>query len=257
MPHGRGGNVDGKGSQRRRRLSPEDHLQRALGAKTPRARGNWALKGLATPSSLDRTTHAMLLRQLYLARYAQGDFDGAYDVATQATELGVLSDVMHQDAARAAQAVGNTDDAVGHLRLAARHGPASRRAFHWWTLGSVLFLAGRHDEAIDALERAARWGTTDKPLYRGHLALAKCHAGRRVRGLPNLMAQLAECPAGQGYGRFVLGQLAFESERFKEARRYLEAFVKRTSTGRRATKLALAGELAMARRTLEALETAG
>jgi tetratricopeptide (TPR) repeat protein len=210
---------------------------------------------LASATSLDRTTQGMLLRQSFLASYAQGDFARALGLAEQAAAVGVLSDVMHQDAARAAQALGDTDAAVGHLRLAARSAPASRRAFHWWTLGSVLFLAGRHEEAIDALERASRWGTTDKPLYRGHLALAKCHAGRRVRGLPALMAQLAKCPAGQGYGRFVLGQLAFESERFREARAYLEAFVERTTSGREATRLALAGELAMARRTLESLQT--
>ena len=92
-------------------------------------------------------------------------------------------------------------------------------------MGSVLFLAGRHDEAIDALDRASRWGTNDRPLYQGHLALAKCHAGMRVPGLAKVMRKLDACPAGQGYGRFVLGQLAVQADRLDEARRYLEAFV--------------------------------
>ena len=198
----------------------------------------------------------MLLRQLYLCHYAQKRFEQAYEVACQAAALDVLADVMHQDAARAKQAAGDVDTAIGHLRLAARVAPSARRAFHWWTLGSVLFLARRHDDAIGALARAARWGTSDKPLYQGHLALAKCHAGKRVRGIGGLIDRLAACPAGQGYGRFVLGQLAFEQGRPEEARRYLTAFVKRTQAGRAATRIALAGELEMANATLASLKQA-
>jgi tetratricopeptide (TPR) repeat protein len=225
-------------------------------ARGPRTRASWALKGL-TRGALDPTTHAMLLRQLYLAHYAEGQFERAYQLAQQAIALGVLEDVIHQDAARARQALGDVDAAVGHLRLAARLAPASRRAFHHWTLGSVLFLAGRHDEAITALERAARWGTSDKPLYQGHLALAKCTAGRPAGDLDALIERLETSPAGQGYGRFVLGQLAFARERFSEARAYLRNFVDRTTRGRRAVEIALAGELEMARKTLEALERTG
>jgi tetratricopeptide (TPR) repeat protein len=229
-------------------------LERALAAKSPKGRAMWAARGLAHPEELDPTTHALLLRQMYLARYAQGHFAMAYELAAEALTFGVLIDVVHQDAARAKQALGEVDSAVGHLRQAARLGPPARRAFHWWTLGSVLFVAGRHEEAIAALERAARWGTTDKPLYQGHLALAKCRAGRQVRGLGPLIDRLAACPAGQGYGRFVLGQLAYQRHRFEEARRYLEAFVERTSASRRPMKIALAGELALAREILAELE---
>lgn len=225
-------------------------------ARGPRTRASWALKGLGR-GHLDRTTHAMLLRQLYLAHFAQGQFERAYEIAQQAIELGILEDVIHQDAARARQALGDVDAAVGHLRLAARLAPASRRAFHDWTLGSVLFLAGRHDEAITALERAARWGTSDKPLYQGHLALAKCGAGAPPDDLDDLIERLARSPAGQGYGRFVLGQLAYARARYAEARAYLTSFVERTRGGRRATEIALAGELDLARKTLAALDAAG
>ncbi len=223
-------------------------------AKSPQARANFALRGLAVPEELDETTHAMLLRQLYLARYAQGDFAEAYALGSQAVQLGVLPDVMHQDMARAKQALGDVDAAVGHLRLAARLGPASRRAFHWWTAGSLLFLARRHEEAIAAFSRAARWGTTDKPLYQGHLALAKCRAGKKVRGLQSVIDRLEACPAGQGYGRFVLGQLAYEGKRYDDARRFLTAFVKRTKAGRKPTRIALAAELDMAQATLAELD---
>ncbi len=240
----------------RKKLLPEDYLERAIAAKSARARGTWALRGLASAGDLDPTTHAMLLHQLYLSHFSQGQFERAYEIAEQAAEIGVLPDVMHQDAARAKQAFGDVDGAIGHLRLAARLGPARRRPFHYWTLGSILFLAERHDEAISALQRAARWSTTEKPLYQGHLALAKCGAGRQVRGLKGLIERLEDCPAGQGYGRFVLGQLAFQSARFAEARAYLEAFVQRTEKGRSAMAIALSGELKLARATLAKLHAA-
>ena len=242
--------------QKRRKLLPEDYLEHAMRAKSARARGNWARRGLASSEQLDPTTQAMLLRQLYLSHYASSDFLRAYEMARQALTLGELPDVLHQDAARAKQALGDTDGAIGHLRLAARLAPPSRRAFHWWTVGSVLFLAERYDEAIAALKRAARWGISDKPLYQGHLTLAKCHAGRPVRGVSRVIRRLASCPAGQGYGRFVLGQLAYESKQFDEAKRYLRAFLARAERSQLPMKLALSGELQMARDTLAALEQA-
>lgn len=195
----------------------------------------------------------MLLRQLYLAHYEERRFAKAVEISEQLVALGVLPDVAHQDAARAKYAAGDVEGALGHLRLAARTGPASRRAFHWWTLGSICYLDGRYDEAIGALTRAARWGTTDKPLYLGHLAVARCESGIRVRGLSTLIDRLSEVPAGQGYGRFVLGQLAFYDKQWDEARRHLEAFVRRSTSGRAAIAIALDGEIARARQTLSAL----
>src|SRR5262249_37342644 len=153
---------------------------KAMGARTPQTRARFARQGLATHAPLDRTTQAMLLRQLYLSHFEQRRFRKAQEVALQAIELGVLPDVLHQDAARAALAAGDLDHALGLLRVAARRSPASRRPFHLWTLGGTLFLAARYDEAIAALTRATRWGTRDKPLYRAHLALAKVASGRPV-----------------------------------------------------------------------------
>jgi tetratricopeptide (TPR) repeat protein len=238
-------------------LSPADMLQRAMAAETPRARALWARRGLSTRRRLDRTIQSMLLRQLYLAYFETQRFDKALEVARQNLRLEVLPDVVHQDAARAASALGDVDEAAGHLRLAARVGPAKRRAFHWWTLGSVYFLAGRNDDAVSALTRAARWGTTDKPLYQGHLALARCAAGEEVPEIPRLIERLAEVPAGQGYGRFVLGHLAYRAQRWDEARQHLTAFVKRSEGGRAAVALALAGEIALARKTLAGLDAKG
>ncbi len=228
----------------------EELLTKAMAARTARSRARWARKGLATRAPLDKTTHAMLLRQLYLSLYEECRFDRALEVAQQALELGVLSDVLHQDAARAALGAGAIDQAVVHLRTAARRGPPSRRPFHLWTLGSVFFLAHRYAEAAAALERAVRWGTRDKPLYRAHLALVRLAAGQRVDDLQATIEDLAAAPCGQGYGRFVLGHLAYAAGAWQIAQRFLDAFVQRTERSRPALALALAGELEMSRATL-------
>jgi tetratricopeptide (TPR) repeat protein len=228
----------------------ETMLMRATAARTPVARARWARRGLASRAPLDKTTHAMLLRQLSLALYEQHRFDTAREAALEALKLGVMADVLHQDAARAAIASGQLDAAVSHLRIAARVGPASRRPFHLWTLGSHLFLAHRYAEAAAALERAVRWGTRDKPLYRAHLALVRIAAGDEVDGLQTTIDELAGAPCGQGYGRFLLGHLAYAAREWDAARRYLQAFLKRTEGAREAVGLTLAGEIEMSRATL-------
>jgi tetratricopeptide (TPR) repeat protein len=228
----------------------EDLLSKAMAARTAAARARWARKGLATRAQLDRTTHAMLLRQLYLSYYERRRFDRAQELALQALDLKVMTDVFHQDAARAVLGTGDVGGAVAHLRLAARLGPASRRPFHLWTLGSVLFLAHRYAEAIAALERAVRWATHDKPLYRAHLALVQLAAGERVGEQQSTIDELASAPCGQGYGRFVLGHLAYAAGAWDVARSFLQAFVRRTEGSRPALALALEAELRMSRTTL-------
>jgi tetratricopeptide (TPR) repeat protein len=229
---------------------PEECLRKAMAARTARARAMHARRGLSHRGPLDRTTHAMLLRQLYLSLYEGRRFRQAHDVALQALELDVLPDVLNQDAARAALASGDLEAALAHLRAAARRGPASRRPFHLWTLGSTLFLAHRYGEAMAALGRAARWGTKDKPLYRAHLALTRIAAGEQVGDLQETINALAEAPCGQGYGRFVLGHLAYAAGEWHAARRYLDAFLKRTSASRPALEIALEAEVRMTKATL-------
>ena len=256
---GRAGAKEGRGRvpapRRHATLSAEDILQRAITATTPRARRLWARRGLSSRSALDRTTQSLLLRQLYLSYYEDRRFDKASQISEQLVALDVLPDVAQQDAARAKQALGDIDGAASHLRLAARVGPASRRAFHYWTLGSLYFLAGRYDEAIAALTRAARWGTTDKPLYQAHLALAQCAGGRAVEDLDAVIQRLADAPSAQGYGRFILGHLLLHANRPAEARRHLEAFIRRTTTGRTAMAIALDGEVTRARETLSGIRS--
>lgn len=236
-------------------VEPEEHLRKAMAARSARSRGMHARRGLACRAPLDRTTHAMLLRQLYLSLFEGRRFQQAHTVALQALELDVLSDVLNQDAARAALANGDLEAALGHLRAAARRGPASRRPFHLWTLGSVLFLAQRYDESVAALARAVRWGTQDKPLYRAHLALAQIAAGESVQDLQETIDSLAAAPCGQGYGRFVLGHLAYAAGEWTAAKRYLEAFLKRTTASRPALGIALEGEVRMAKATLSKMSS--
>ena len=75
-------------------------------------------------------------------------------------------------------------------------------------------------------------------------------SGERVADLQETITALAEAPCGQGYGRFILGHLAYAAGQWPAARRYLEAFVKRTQGSRVAMEIALEGELHMTRATL-------
>lgn len=195
----------------------------------------------------DTTTQAMLLRQLYLAHMEARRFEAARQVADQMIETGVLADVAQQDASRACLGLGDTVRALEHLRIASRVGPASRRAFHLWTLGSTLYLLGRSQEAVSILARASRWGTTARPLYAAQHALARRAAGEKVDDLDELRDRLEEAPCGQGYGQFVLGELSFHLGDYSTAKRYLSGFVRRTTAGRVALAVALSAEIRQAK----------
>lgn len=227
--------------------TPELFLRKATLARTSGLRAKYAERGLSHDGTVSATTRAMLLRQLYLSHMEARRFVDALAVAQQMLAVDVMPDVARQDAARACLGLGERERAIEHLRIASRVGPPSRRAFHLWTLGSVLYLAGRHREAIGALSRAARWGTTDRPLYHAQLALSRLAAGDQVGDLEILRERLADAPCGQGYGQFVLGELAFASGDFAAARQYLRGFVKRSTGGRVALAVALEGEIARAR----------
>jgi tetratricopeptide (TPR) repeat protein len=231
-------------------VPPEVFLRKATSARTSGLRAKYAQRGLSHEGELDRTTRAMLLRQLYLSHMEGRRFVEALAVALEMLEADVMLDVARQDAARACLGLGDIDAALEHLRIASRVSPAARRAFHLWTLGTVLYLNGRPHDAVGALERALRWGTTDKPLYAAQAALARVACGERVFDLSELREALSDAPCGQGYGQFVLGELAFAEGDWEAARRYLSAFVARTSSGRVALAVALAGEIRRAERLL-------
>ena len=223
-----------------------DYLKKATQARSTSARAKYATRGLSREGN-DRTTQTMLLRQLYLAHMEARRFEEALAVSEQMVALGVMPDVARQDAARACLGLSQHEAALEHLRIASRVGPASRRAFHLWTLGTTLYHLGRPREAAGVLSRAARWGTTAKPLYLAQAALARRAAGDDVHGWASLREQLEEAPCGQGYGQLVLGEIAFQQRDFSAAERYLDAFIKKTMAGRVALMVALKAEIQLAR----------
>ncbi|MBX3184174.1 MAG: tetratricopeptide repeat protein [Polyangiaceae bacterium] len=203
---------------------------------------------------MDLDTRALLLRQLYLSQMESRAFTEALDTALQAVATGVMPDVARQDAARACLGLGDQRRAVDHLRIASRVCPASRRAFHLWTLGSSLYLAEDYVSAVGALTRAARWGTRDKPLYQAQLGLARWRAGQLATSeLAALFDALELAPCGRGYGQFVLGELGHALGQTSVARRYLTAFVERAGGGRVALQVALEAELRRAKHILSEL----
>jgi tetratricopeptide (TPR) repeat protein len=235
-----------------------DLLRKATQAQSSVARAKYATRGLAKAGN-DPTLRAMLLRQLYLSQMESEHFDAAAETARSVLELGVLPDVACQDLARAHLALGRPREAIEELRRASRVGPASRRAFHLWTLGSTLYFQEDYAAAATVFVRAVRWGTTARPLYRAQLVLTRLALARKPSlRTPSVLAEarrdLEEAACGQGYGRFVLGELAHRQGDTGAARHYLEEFIARSDTGRVALRVSLSAELARARHLLATLD---
>jgi tetratricopeptide (TPR) repeat protein len=235
-----------------------DWLRKATQAQSSGARAKYATRGLAQAGN-DRTLRAMLLRQLYLSQMEAEHFEAAAETARAAQQIAVLPDVACQDLARAHLALGRHAQAIEELRRASRVGPASRRAFHLWTLGSTLYFREDYAAAATAFERAVRWGTTARPLYRAQLLLARLALGRKASSrtaaaLTEARQALEGAACGQGYGRFVLGELAHRQGDGAAVRQYLEEFIERSDTGRVALRVSMSAELERARHLLSRLE---
>jgi len=225
--------------------SATDALDKAMRAKTPELRIKHARAGLAR--TCDDDTRALLLRQLYLGLLETERFDKARIAAEQMIEVGtLLPDVARHDAARACQAAGDIEAAIEHLREATRVGPPERRAFHLSTLGGLLYAVGRAGDAIAPLQQAVNENGSPQPLLRAQLALA---IGDDA-ALDVAYHDLANDPSGEGYGRFVLGELAFARGNRERARVHLESFLSRARRARPAARAALAPEIARAEATL-------
>ena len=223
-------------------------LERAMKAKTPAARAKHARAGLV--SDCDVETQGLLLRQLYLGELESGAFAKARIAAEQMIELGELGDVAHHDAARACQALGDYDAAIAHLEEASLVGPPERRSFHLSTLGGLLYAIGRPADATDPLLRAVESEDAATPLIKGQLALAKHAADGDEADLDYAYHELLRHPSGEGYGRFVLGELANARGDRLSARLHLEAFLSKVKRSRPASQAALSPEVARATATL-------
>ena len=220
-------------------------LARAMNAKTPEGRLQHARNGLT--HTCERDTQAMLLRQLYLGLLETERFAEARVAAEQMIALGELPDVARHDAARACQAMGEFDAAIEHLREAAAIGPIERRPFHLSSLGGLLYAIGREDEARAPLSQAVAEKGKPAALLEGQLALAERATGLALEAA---YGALSNDPASEGYGRFVLGELAFARGDRVRARAHLEAFLEKVRRARPASRAALAPELARAEATL-------
>jgi tetratricopeptide (TPR) repeat protein len=236
---------------------PEMLLRKASLAKTAGLRAKYARRGLDQEGPIDPTIRAMLLRQLYLAAMERRRFDEARALTHEMLALDVVSDAVHQDAARACLGQKDLDGAIRHLRLAARLGPPSRRAFHCSMLGALLYLNGRATEALGVLRMAARWSTTDKAICRAQLVLAEIEAEsyaaspqQRQQELKELREALELSNHRRGYGDYLLGELCLLLEDYASAKEYLEEFVVRTTSGRVALQVALQSEIRRAKRHL-------
>lgn len=232
----------------------EECLVAASRAEEPELRELYARRGLKLTDDVEM--HGLLFRQLYLVQMERSEFERALEYALKASATKALPDISEQDVARAYLGLKQPELAVQHMRLASRVAPPARRAFHLWTLGSTLYLAGRYAEAVFVLKKALMWGTRDKPLYRAQWALARLRAGDEAarEELEELRDHLEMVPCGRGYGQFVLGELAFFLEEYSIAEELLQGFVARSGRGRVALKIALQAELAHAEGLLQEIQ---
>lgn len=235
-------------------------LHRAIGAPTPSQRAKYATCGLAA-AELAPDTQLMLLRQLYLSHLERGRFADALAISEQMIELSAASvdarapswELAHQDAARAASALGDFDGALGHLRLASRVAPARRRGFQLWCLGSTLYALGCYAEAEKVLDRSARWTTKHKVIHQALHALSLAAQSKPVN-LPAAYHRLATSESQPGIVDWVGGELLLGLGHPLLALPLLKSFVARNSSPSRAASLR--AELIRAQRIIDELELA-
>ncbi len=231
-----------------------DLLLAALGATRLSEKRELAERGLETlenDEEGDDELEALLLRQLYLCAMEAEDHEEAYDLALCMVDLGELGDIARQDAARAALGLGRVEDALEHIRVAAKVCPDSRRPFHFGHLGALLRFSGHLDQSVEAFSQATRYGGSDAPLYQAQLALAQAEGGGEVPDLKQLRAALENQRPQKGYSQWILGELCFLLGDFEAAARYLERFLERVEDTPRAKNLSLKGEIAHARMLLK------
>lgn len=236
-----------------RLLTPTDDLFRALAASDlneKRAAAEAGLERFEATGDDDEELKALLLRQLYLVELEGGEIEEAYEIAVCMVDLEALGDIARQDAARAALALGRFDDALGHLRVAARVCPPSRRAFHYAHLGSLLRFSGQLESAIEAFGKAGRWATEDRTLVLAQKALAERAAGHVTDDLRALRNQLEAQVERKAYSLWILGELSVILGEERAAAQYLRQFLDRLEGAPRAKSLSLQGEIAHAQKLL-------
>ncbi|MBX3251507.1 MAG: tetratricopeptide repeat protein [Myxococcales bacterium] len=256
---------------------PEEHLRLALRAKSPSERLAQAEAGLrffASEAPLEQSsigqiaapredglelsvdTKMLLLRQAYLAHVELHQLRRAADIADEMIATGNdLVDIALHDKARALQALADMPGAIEAQRLAARRAPAKRRSFHLWSLATLLHFSGDAEGAISALRRGLRASTRDRALLKAHLAYVQLERREAVEDLAGVMEELAGSPNREGYGRFLMGMIAWELGDPPRAAVHLSAFLRRNAAIDEAKRLTLREELRRARLVLAKIES--
>jgi tetratricopeptide (TPR) repeat protein len=235
--------------------TPDDYLRLAQHAKSPAASGELARRGLVLireGAATDPEGALLLWREVFRDHLAAGRPRSALAVARKMVRLNVLTELAHADYGRTCCALGRWIAAAQSFRLAARFAPAQRRSLHWGACAAAFEHAGMGDEALAALDKALRWSTARRPLYRAHAAAVRLDAGQSVDDLAAIVSDLELAPCGEGYGRYVLGRLFEHMNDPARARKFLREFVRRNAADPMKAA-SLAGELARARKSLRSL----
>lgn len=230
-------------------VAPEEYLRQAMAASSPEQAAALARQGLAVTLASDTEGKVLLEREIFKAHLLAGRPRSAHAIARKMVLAGALPEVAHADLGRACAALGWWVRAAQAYRLAARFAPARRRSLHWAACASAYHHAAQHDNALAALDRALRWSTRTRPLHRAYAALVRMDRGETVDGLDALVADLEAAPCGEGYGRYVLGRLAFAVGNRREGARFLREFLRR-NVGDPLREATLAGEIHSARSLL-------
>lgn len=234
--------------------SATDYLLRALGTKDLHAKRELAEKGLEAYCAQhddDAELKALLLRQLYQCALDAEDHDEAYDLALCMVDLEELGDIARQDAARAALGLERVEEAIEHVRIAAKVCPPSRRSFHLGHLGALLRFSGHLEQSVEAFSQASQCGGSDSSLYQAQQALAEAQRGQEIPHLRQLRAALEGVTPQKGYAQWILGELCYLLGDYSSATRYLNRFLERIEDAPRAKCLSLKGEIAHARMLLK------
>lgn len=199
---------------------------------------------------LAKATEVLLLRQIYTARLEQRRFRQALEATDRMVAIGVLRDVSMHDASRAHAALGDFERAIAMQRAAARTAHPARRSFHRWSLATLQHFAGHSDDALSTLQRAMRCATRDRALLTAHAVFVRLDSGRPVRNADAAVEALRASPSRDGYGRFLLGMIAYHQGDQATAREELGSFVARHENADPARAITLREELRRARMAL-------
>ncbi len=242
-------------------LDAAEALHAALEEEEPERRAALAREGLRRLAREGDAPElrASLWRQIYRARLEQERLTEALEAARQAAAPGCpMPEAAQTDLARVLMLLDRSEEALEAQRRAARIAPPNRRAFHLWTLASMLQALGRYREAERALRRALPWARAERELLEAHLVWLALERGEpptpeRIRLAADA---LAASPARGGYGALLQGILRAQLEERERARALLGNFVQRLRTGSTARRLTLRFELEAAERTLARLADA-